>query len=145
MNLTQNLYLKLEETVQKNGARAFWFFQSKLNCSEESVYGKQRHITFNNFSCTFQITLLSLVPTYEINLFSEEQIFLVYEINVRDYFIRLSVLIACVPTKLYYKCQMFLWWRLFSSFADSFKVLGCGIHFKLCKDDGAGARFLYSN
>ena len=43
----------------------------------------------------------------------------------------LSVLIACVPTKLYYKCQMFLWWRLFSSFADSLKVLGGGIHFKL--------------
>ena len=26
---------------------------------------------------------------------------------------------------------MFLWWRLFSSFADSLKVLGGGIHFKL--------------
>ena len=36
-----------------------------------------------------------------------------------------------VPTKLYYKCQMFLWWRLFSSFADSLKVFGSGIHFKL--------------
>ena len=41
------------------------------------------------------------------------------------------MLIACVSTKLYYKCQMFLWWRLFSSFADSLKVLGGGIHFKL--------------
>ena len=78
-----------------------------------------------------EIFRLSLVPTYEINLFSEELIILIYEINVRDYFIRLSVLIACVPTKLYYKCQMFLWWRLFSSFADSLKVLGGGIHFKL--------------
>ena len=38
---------------------------------------------------------------------------------------------ACVSTKLYYKCQMFLWWRLFSCFADSLKVLGSGIHFKL--------------
>ena len=44
--------------------------------------------------------------------------------NVRNYFIRLSILIACVPTKLYYKSQRFLWWRLFSSFA--FKI-----HFKL--------------
>ena len=51
---------------------------------------------------------LSLVPTYEINLFLEEEIILIYEINVRDYSIRLSVLIACVPTKLYYKYQMFL-------------------------------------
>ena len=34
---------------------------------------------------------------------------LVYEINLRDYLIRLSALIACVLTKLYYKCQMFLW------------------------------------
>ena len=58
---------------------------------------------------------------------------LVYEINLRDYFIRLSVLIACVPTKLYYKCQMFLWWRLFTSFADCLKVLRGGIHFKLIK------------
>ena len=55
---------------------------------------------------------------------------LTYSLKVRDYFIRLSVLIACVPTKLYYKCQIFAWWRLFSSFAD-FKVLGGGTHFKL--------------
>ena len=40
-------------------------------------------------------------------------------------------LIACVPTKLYYKCQMFLWWWLFSSFADFLKDFGGGIHFKL--------------
>ena len=51
--------------------------------------------------------------------------------NVRYYFTRLSVLIACSPTKFYYKCQMFLWWRLFLSFADSLKVLGCAIHFQL--------------
>ena len=50
------------------------------------------------------------------------------KINVRDYFIRLSVLIACVPIKIY-KYQMFLWWRLFSSFADSLKILEGGIHF----------------
>ena len=69
--------------------------------------------------------------TYEIKLFSEEEIILIWEINVGNYFVRLSVLIACVPTKLSYKCQMFLWWRLFSRFADSLKVLGGGIHFKL--------------
>ena len=40
-------------------------------------------------------------------------------------------LIACVPTKLYYKCQMFLWWWLFSNFADFLKAFGGGIHFKL--------------
>ena len=52
-------------------------------------------------------------------------------INVRNYFIRLSVLSACVPTKFYYKYQMFLWWRLFSTFGDSLKILGGRIHFKL--------------
>ena len=40
-------------------------------------------------------------------------------------------LIACVLTKLYYKCQMFLWWWLFSNFADFLKAFGGGIHFKL--------------
>ena len=40
-------------------------------------------------------------------------------------------LIACVPTKLYYKCQMFLWWLLFSNFADFLKAFGGGIQFKL--------------
>ena len=54
----------------------------------------------------------------------------IIEIDVRDYFIRLSILIACVPTKLH-KYQMLLWWRLFSNFTDSHKILWGGIHFKL--------------
>ena len=34
-----------------------------------------------------------------------------------------------LPTKLY-KYQIFLSWRLFSSFADFLKILGGGIYFK---------------
>ena len=84
-----------------------------------------------------------MFTTYEINLFLKEQIILINEINVRDYFIRISVLIACFPTKLY-KYQIFLSWRLFLSFADSLKILGGGL-FLLRQDDGVGAHFLCSN
>ena len=74
--------------------------------------------------------VISGVATPKNNLFLEEKIILFYEINISGYFIRLSVLIACFPTKLY-KYQVFLWWRFFSRFSDSLKILGGGIYFKL--------------
>ena len=54
--------------------------------------------------------------------------------------LRLSVLIACVPTKLL-KYQMLQQWSV--SFADSLKILGS--ESLLWKDDLVGAHFLYSD